>query len=270
MRINSIRLAILTATAIAMAPALTAGCGGADGVDNVKYSVSPQRNYDKGLAALEAEEWAAATRYFSFIKSQFPYSKFAVLAELRIADAEVGAEMYLEAIDNYRIFVKLHPTHEMVVNGYVNFRIGEAFFKMLPGDIWIFPPSAEKDQSSTEEAEEELTRFLTKFPDSPYRQKATNVLQKLRRRLCDHEWYVANYYWDRDEPMGTVIRLRRLLERYRGAGYDERALYLLGRAYKAAKLPDRARSTFQELIDKHPNSSQAKSAREAIAGLASR
>ena len=41
--------------------------------------------------------------------------------------------------------------------------------------------------------------------------------------------------------MGTVLRLRRLLERYRGVGYDEEALWLLGRAYVAVAMPDRAR-----------------------------
>ena len=42
--------------------------------------------------------------------------------------------------------------------------------------------------------------------------------------------------------MGTVLRLRRLLERYRGVGYDEEALWLLGRAYVAVDMPDRARA----------------------------
>jgi outer membrane protein assembly factor BamD len=243
-----------------------AGCGGAQSA-NVDYSVSAQRNYEKGLAELDHKDWLAASKYFQFIKTRFPYSKYAVLAELRLADAEYGAEEYLEAIDSYRLFIKFHPTHEMVVNGYANYRIGDAFFKQLPGDFWLVPPSYEKDQSPTEDAEEELHKFLDKFPSSPFRKDAQEVLKKVGRKLAEHEWYVAKYYWSKDKPMGTVLRLRRLLDRYRGVGFDVEALWLLGRAYEKVQMHDRARATWQELIEKHPQSGRANEAKSAIASL---
>ena len=160
----------LAALALALSlGAVIVACGGKTGSGAVEYSVSAQKNYDKGLKELERKDWVAASKYFGFIKSRFPYSKYAVLAELRLADAEFGAEQYLEAIDSYRLFIKFHPTHEMVANGYAAFRIGEAYYKQLPGDFWLFPPSYEKDQSSTEDAANELKSFLDKYPDSPYR-----------------------------------------------------------------------------------------------------
>src|SRR5689334_6586420 len=140
----------------------TVSCGAKTGSGSVDYSVSAQKNYEKGLKELEHGDWVAASKYFGFIKSRFPYSKYAVLAELRLADAEFGAEQYLEAVDSYKMFVKFHPTHEMVANGYASLRIAEAYYEMLPGDYWILPPSYEKDQSSVEDAEEELRSFLQK------------------------------------------------------------------------------------------------------------
>ena len=244
-----------------------AACGGKNGGGPVEYSVSAQKNYDKGLKELDAKDWIAASKYFGFIKSRFPYSKFAVLAELRLADAEFGAEQYLEAIDSYRLFSKFHPTHEMVTNGYGSFRIGEAYYRQLSGDFWLFPPSYEKDQSSTEDAANELKSFLDKYPDSPYRDKAKKFLVSIGQRLADHEWYVARYYWDRGKPMGTVLRLRRLLERYRGVGYDEEALWLLGRAYVAVDMRDRARGSWQELVTKFPGGKRAGDARSALTSL---
>jgi outer membrane protein assembly factor BamD len=245
----------------------TVGCGGKSASGAVDYSVSAQKNYEKGLKELENKDWVAASKYFGFIKTRFPYSKYAVLAELRLADAEFGAEQYLEAIDSYRLFIKFHPTHEMVANGYASFKIGEGYYKQLSGDFWMFPPSYEKDQSSTEDAGNELKSFLDKYPDSPYRDKAKQIVVTVGKRLADHEWFVARYYWDRGKPMGTVIRLRRLLERYRGVGYDEEALWLLGRAYVAVAMPDRARGVWSELVDKYPKSSRAGDARSALPGL---
>ena len=252
---------------LAVSLASVAGCGAKATNATVEYSVSAQKNYEKGLKELEDKDWLAASKYFGFIKSRFPYSKYAVLAELRLADAEFGAEQYLEAIDAYRLFMKFHPTHEMVANGYASYRIGEAYFKQLSGDFWLFPPSFEKDQSSTEDAANELKAFLDKFPDSPYRDKAKEIIKQVGHRLADHEWYVARYYWDRGKPMGTVLRLRRLLERYRGVGYDEEALWLLGRAYVAVNMQDRARSAWNDLVEHYPNSKRAADARTALGGL---
>jgi outer membrane protein assembly factor BamD len=248
--------------------AALAACGGTSGAASVSYSVSAQKNYDKGTTALDKKDWIAAAKYFSFIKSRFPYSKYAVLAELRLADAEFGAEQYLEAIDSYRLFIKFHPTHKEVLNGYAAFRIGQAYYKQLPDNFWLFPPAFEKDQSSTEDAQNELKSFLDKYPDtSPYRAQAKEILIAVGKRLADHEWYVAKYYWDRGKPMGTVLRLRRLLERYRGVGYDVEALWLLGRAYAAVDMPDRARLTWNELVAKFPQSPRAAEARGALGSL---
>ncbi len=263
---RSIKLVFAAALACATVTGVAA-CGGKGGPTSVDYSVSAQKNYERGLKMLGEKEWIAAAKYFAFIKSRFPYSKYAVLAELRLADAEFGAEQHLEAVDSYKLFAKLHPTHEMVANGYVSLRIAEAYYEMLPGDFWLIPPSYEKDQSSIEDAEEELRSFLEKFPDSPFHKKAKELLAQVAGRLAHHEWYVARYYWDRGKPMATVLRLRRLLEKYPGAGYDIEAMWLLGRAYQKVGMPDRARDTWNNLVTKFPTSGKAGDARQAIAQL---
>jgi outer membrane protein assembly factor BamD len=250
-----------------LATAVLCGCGGAAGAGKVEYSVSARANYEKGLDKLKDDDWIAAAKYFSFIRARFPYSKFAVLAELRLADAEFGAGHYLQAIDSYNMFSKFHPTHEMVGNGYAAFRVGEAYYEMLPSDFWLLPPSYEKDQSATVDAHRELVSFLHKYPKSPFLEKAKKMVKKCGRRLAQHEWYVAEFYWQRDRPMGTVLRLRRLLDKYSGVGYDQEALWLLGRAYSKVGMADRARKAWQKLVDEHPRHERAKDARAALARL---
>lgn len=244
---------------------LLGACAGNAPTGRVDYSVSAQQNYDKGLKELEQKDWVAAAKYFSFIKARFPYSQYAVLAELRLADAEFGAGYHLQAIDSYKLFIKFHPTHEMVANGYASYRIGEAYTSMLPDDWWLMPPSHEKDQASTMDAERELRTFLKKYPKSPFTAKARALMRKVSLRLARHEWYVANFYWERGKPMGTVLRLRRLLERYSGVGYDAEALWLLGEAYRSAGMPDRARQAWQRLVNEHPQHKRASEARSRLA-----
>jgi outer membrane protein assembly factor BamD len=242
------------------------GCGGGKSSGKVDYSVSAQMNYERGQEKLKKEDWIAAAKYFGFIKARFPYSKYAVLAELRLADAEYGAEHYLQAIDGYKQFIKFHPSHEMVKNGYASFRIGQAYVEMLPGDFWLLPPAYEKDQTATSDAHRELTDFLKKYPHSPSTPKARELLTKINRRLAEHEMYVAKFYWKRDHPMGTVLRLRRLLARHSGAGYDAEALYLLGKAYLAIDppQPQLARQAWERLVQQFPHDDRAAEVRSRL------
>jgi outer membrane protein assembly factor BamD len=232
------------------------------------YSASAQQNYEKGMKALQNEDWLEAAKFFGFIKARFPYSKFAALAELRIADAAFGLESYLEAIDQYRLFVKFHPTHEMVENGYVQFKIAEAYTHQLPDDWFISPPAFEKDQSSALDAARELSTVIHNYPKSPFVPKAKELHAKVAHLLAEHEWYVATFYWNRNKPMGTVLRLRTLLKKYDGAGFDQDALLLLGRAYeRVGGHTDDAKKSYQTLIDLYPTSEQAADARRELARL---
>ena len=42
----------------------------------------------------------------------------------------------------------------------------------MPEDVWLLPPSYEKDQSAVHDAQRELEDFVKKYPDSPYMKKA--------------------------------------------------------------------------------------------------
>jgi len=102
MALNKLSLMTARTTAHVVALAITLGlalggaaaCGGKSG-GAVDYSVSAQKNYERGLKELQDRDWLSASKYFTFIKSRFPYSKYAVLAELRLGDAQFGAEQYL-------------------------------------------------------------------------------------------------------------------------------------------------------------------------------
>ena len=243
-------------------------CGGSvPGTTKVKYEVSAQRNLEKGEERLKAEDWLAASKYFSFVKARFPFSKQSVIAELRLADSEFGAKQYLQAIDSYKLFTKFHPTHEMTTNGYAAFRVGESYIKLLPSDYWMIPPSFEKDQSATTDAHRELSTFIKKYPKSPYRKKGEDYLVKVNTKMASHELYVAKFYWKRDKPNGTILRLRRLLKKNSGSPLDLEALDLLAKAYMRVGDNKRAKTTLEQLVKEHPNSVQAKNAKQSLARL---
>lgn len=240
---------------------VSAGCAESDEATKpITYSLTAKQNYEKGLAELKDENYPEALKYFQFVKQKYPFSKFAVLAELAMADAQFARGNYTEAIDSYKGFARLHPTHEKVEDGYVAFKIGESYYKDMPDDLWLLPPSYEKDQSAVVDALRELDDFRRKFPESPYLKRADELRKEVLQRLVDHEVYVARFYLKGDHPKAAAMRLEGAIRRYPGSGREPELLFALGETYLKMNDPARAKQTFQRVISEYREATQARRA----------
>lgn len=243
------------------------GCGASSSFSTIRvsYSSTARKNYLKGKKALKDKSFEEAEKYFKHVRSRFPFSKYATLAELRQGDVLRESEKFIAAISAYRTFRKEHPTHAEVQSGYIAYNIGFCYWKMAPSDFFILPPPTEKDQTSVEAAMLAFKRFLKRYPDSKYRKKAKRCYLQSLRRLAAHELYVARFYLRRDKPKGAIFRLRYLIRKYPDAGYEPEVMFLLGTTYLRLKKPKRALKVFHDLIEKHPKNYNAKKARRYLA-----
>ena len=227
----------------------------------VSYSKSAEKNYAKGQAELKDENYQESLKYFIFTKAKFPFSRFATLAELRIADTYFAQEKYVDAIDAYKQFQKFHPSHPQVLDGYAAYRVCQAYVKQIPSDWFLIPPSHEKDQGATRDAILELNAFRRSHEGSKYMPKVNELHRKCIRRMADHELYVARFYLERDKPNATILRLEALLKKFPDAGVDPEVLMLLGKTYLKLGKRDLAGKTFSELTAKYPKSPHAAKAK---------
>ena len=238
---------------------LVAGCAtSSEATKPVTYSMTAKQNYEKGLAELKDENYHEAQKYFQFVRSKFPFSKYAVMAELAIADTSFERGNYTEAIDSYKQFMRLHPTHEKTTDGYAAYKIGQCYFKDMPDDIWLLPPSYEKDQSAVSDALREVDDFVKKYPDSKYAKDAQVLRREALKRLVDHEVYVARFYLDRDHPKAAAMRIEGAIRRYPGSGREPELLVTLGQTYLHMGDPARARDTFERVVREYQGVEQAR------------
>jgi outer membrane protein assembly factor BamD len=244
---------------VALSAAIGLGCAESDDdTKPVTYSLTAKQNYEKGMAELKDESYGEAKKYFQFVKQKFPFSKYATMAELALADTHFAQGNYTESIESYKSFARLHPTHEKVEDGYVAFRISESYFRDMPEDLWIMPPSYEKDQSAVVDAQRELESFRKKFPTSPYSKKVQEMRQEVLKRLVDHEVYVARFYLKSDHPKAAAMRLEGAIARYPGSGREPELLYSLGETYLHMNDPLRAKETFARVVAEHGEAPQAR------------
>jgi outer membrane protein assembly factor BamD len=225
------------------------GCASSDEAKPVTYSMTAKQNYERGLEELKKENFAEATSYFTFVKQKFPFSKYAALAELALADTDFARGGYLEAVDAYKGFARLHPTHEKAEDGYVSFRIAECYVKEMPGDWILLPPAYEKDQSAVRDALRELGSFLEKYPDSPYIAQARSYRHEVIGRLIEHEIYVARFYLERGHPKAAILRIRSALKQYTDSGREAELLLVLGETHLEMGNPASAKEVFLRVVN---------------------
>ncbi len=230
------------------------GCGGG-GVESrgaLHYTEDAKRAYDKAMLAFEEHDWEEAKRLFKEVKKKYSYSRYARLAELRLADADFETEKVAEAIQSYRSFVHDHRTDPEVP--YARFRICKGLFDQVSDGGFLLPPLEERDQAVNADAYKELSSFVKDYPAGKYAELARYMQMVVTGRLVRHELYVARYYLRRDEFKAAVWRAQHALRTYDGSGLEPEAMVLLGETYLKMHQPADARSAFSQVLAKYPSS----------------
>ncbi len=232
---------------------------------DVKHGKTAEDDYRSGEEELKSKNFLEASKFFEHIRTKYPFSKYAALSELRLADVKFDQDRFIEAADAYAQFVKLHPNHESV--DYAAFRVGLSYWKDTPGDFILFPSSFEKDQEQVRKAAKSLAEFVATYPKSSHLSEAQKLLDRARAGLVDHEWYVAEFYAKRGYWAGTAGRLEGLVKDYPGSPREAAALYRLAEAYLKMDERFRARQALQQLIVKHPQDARRAEAEKLLASL---
>lgn len=168
------------------------------------YLESVRLNFEAGEEALKEGEYDKAVTYFQFVRSKYPFSQYAALSDLKIADTKFVQKKWLDAASAYEVFIRLHPRHEQV--GYASYRVGASYFHAVPTDFFLLPKATSRDQSFTKDAVAALDRFLLQFPDSEYAPDAKAKRELLFSYLAQHHQHVAQYYEKRGRYQAAVDR----------------------------------------------------------------
>ena len=251
--------------AIAIAIAITAGSTTVackTGPDlSADYAQTAVENYTLAQGEFLDKDFDEAIQYADFVRIRFPFSRFAVEAELLIARAEFEQGNYTTAVDAFKQFAKLHPTHEHVRNGWSTFMSAASAFMNAPQKFILLPPDYQRDQSQLQDALVELEYYFDHYQGTVTERFALKLRDEVRRRLLQHELYVANFYLSREKPEAAIGRLEAAHSRYPGIGLDAEVLFLLGITYLRMDEIELARSTFTELQTQHPSHHHGKQAR---------
>jgi outer membrane protein assembly factor BamD len=257
------RFRVVLCFALAASPALVA-CGGEEAKTALNYTADAKRSYDAAMEEFNAHNWIEAVALMREVKRKYSYSKYARLAELRIADADYAQEKYADAIRGYRQFVHDHRSDAEEVS-YARSRIAEAEYSQISDSV-LLASGEERDQAVVMDAYKELRGYLHDYPEAKESKKMRALLADVTARLVRHELYVARFYLQRDNYDAAIARIQYAMRNFAsgvegpsgqitgGSGLEPEALLLLGQTYLKMKKWPEARQSFQEILKRYRDS----------------
>ena len=175
------------------------------------------------MDAYENGRYDKAIAKFQKLKDYYPFSKYASLAELKIADAHYQRDEYEEAVFAYENFEQLHPRNEAIP--YVIYQIGRSYYDQID--------TTDRDQTSARKALEAFQRLQKQFPENQYARRSEEHVSKTLKSLAGNTYYIGEFYYRTKHYKAALRRFMSLISDYPDVGYHQQALEYIAKCEAA-------------------------------------
>lgn len=171
--------------------------------------------YNRAASALDAEDYAAATKYFEEVERQHPYSKWATQAQLMAAYAYYEGQRYDDALIALDRFIQLHPGNKDI--DYAHYLRALCFYEQI-SDV-------SRDQLLTEESNKAFDTLIRRFPESRYARDAKLKRDLTMDHLAGKEMEIGRYYLVRGHVNAALNRFQSVVRDYQTTTHTAEALH---------------------------------------------
>jgi outer membrane protein assembly factor BamD len=233
--------------AFALCLLLLGSCGSSkDENAGAEKPVAPVEDlYNNGIDALNAQRYETANDQFNLVEQNYPYSTWAVNAQLMQGYTQYLQNKYTDAIGTLDRFIQLHPTHRDVAYAY--YLRALCYYEQI-ADI-------QRDQRGTLEAMNALQEVVNRFPDSAYARDARLKIDLCNDHLAGKEMEIGRWYQSQHLYEAAIGRFQRVVDDYQTTNHVPEALHRLTEIYLTLGLKDQARKTASVLGYNYPGSS---------------
>lgn len=207
-------------------------------------TLSAEQLYGRGLDAMNAGSYKLALRQFDLVDQNYPYSTWAVNAQLMSGFVAYKEQRYTDAIGILDRFIQLHPSHRDIAYAY--YLRALCFYEQI-ADI-------KRDQKATREAIGALTEVVNRFPDSAYGRDAKLKIDLCQDHLAGQEMEIGRYYERQHLYTAAIGRFQRVVDDYQTTNHVPEALHRLTEIYLALGMKEEAKRTAAVLGYNYPGS----------------
>lgn len=228
-----------------------------------EYTDAAVALYEGAEHLMDRKDYEGARRRYQTVAREYPFSIYAAQAELRIGDAYFKEKSYGAAVEAYRAFSRLRPRHERVP--YADYQIVDAYVRMMPKQKFFNPPVHERDLTDALLAYREARRYIIRYKEGEYTERAKETLSTVADRLAQHEVYVAEYYERRDKNVAAMRRYAYLVSSFPESKLVPSALLSLAEAAEKTRYIDNVREAAQKLQSDYPESKEQAKVQQVLA-----
>jgi len=227
-------------------PILLVGCAGADKDESA--GLSAKELYDEAQSSIDAAEFQTAVKHLESLEARYPFDPYAKQAQLEIAYAYYKFDELDQATSAIERFERLHPRDSHLdyvyyLKGLINFNRGQGLL-----DSWFPRDPSQHDPAVLEQAFNDFSTLVRRFPNSAYAGDSHQRMIYLRNQLAKKEILVAEFYIKRESWLSAAKRSKAVLQRFPNTIWTQRALEIMLLSYQKLELPDLAADT-QRIID---------------------
>ena len=176
-----------------------------------------------GMDYYERGKYDKAIEKFQRLKDYYPFSKYAILAELKIADAHYQREEYEEASFAYENFEQLHPRNEAIP--YVVYQIGRCSYDQID--------TPDRDQTPARKALETFQRLIKQYPQDQYANRAREHIDRCEKSLAGNAYIIGVFYYKTKHYKAALHRFQSVISDYPDVGYHIQALEYIAKCEAA-------------------------------------
>lgn len=167
-----------------------------------------------GMESYQEGKYRDAIESFEKLKDWYPFSKYAILAELKIADSHYKLKEYEEAVSAYEQFENLHPLNDAIP--YIIFQIGLCYFEQVD--------TPDRDQTTARKALEAFNRLIKQFPNNTYAAKAGEYTGICYKSIAGSELEIGVFYYKSKHYKAALERFKAVITNYPDVGVHQKAL----------------------------------------------
>jgi outer membrane protein assembly factor BamD len=199
--------------------------------------------YNQGLARLQKKDSEGATKKFSELDKQYPFSDYSRKGLLMTTYAQYQGGNYDDAIQSAARYYQTYPNSPDAP--YALYMEAMSYYNQIP-DI-------SRDQVQSEKALALFNQIVTKHPTSEYAEDAKFKIQVTRDQLAGKEMSVGRFYLQRRNYTAAINRFRDVIGKYQTTRHTEEALARLTEAYLALGITNEAQTAAAVLGHNFPD-----------------
>jgi outer membrane protein assembly factor BamD len=227
-----------------LAVPLLSGCGDSDKEKTTGPTPPVEVLYNNGLDALNTRRYSEANDQFNTLEQTYPFSTWAVDAQIMQGYSEYLQNKYTDAIATLDRFIQLHPVHRDIA--YIYYLRALCYYEQI-ADI-------QRDQKGTEQATAALQEVVNRFPNSPFANDARLKIDLCRDHMAGKEMEIGRYYQAQHLYQAAIGRFQRVVDDYQTTAHVPEALARIVEVYLALGLRDQAKKTAAVLGYNDPGS----------------